>query len=416
MGEYVGDSPFFTGECMSVKVLHVADLHLDTPFKSLGGLSTRLSQQIQQATKQSFERLVDIAIKEKVDAVLIVGDAFNSAQPSVSAQLFFQAQLQRLTNAKIPVVMNFGNHDFYNNGLLIALPEGVSVLGEEVTTVTLLTQTNATLVVSGFSYYQQHITEVNWSQFPQKQSGTYHIGMLHGQMDGGVYAPFTIKRLASYGYDYWALGHIHQRAIVSQHPLVAYSGNIQGLHSNESGEKGGYLVTFNAHNVSLEEVNTASIIWKTECLEIAKNHTLDDVLYQIRRVYERLNTPECLYFVRFEVYYDADVSRDLLEALQQPDILEWGMQAPCYMVALKLNGKEAKKMVLLDDEMSRVWQHLKEKMTEDAIQSSTKALLQHRIIQHYFKDDLCASDYLKNVHEKSVHLIEEALGGDVSED
>ena len=95
--------------------------------------------------------------------------------------------------------------------------------------------------------------------------GSVHIGMLHGSVRGDeahdVYAPFTVGELLAKGYDYWALGHIHKRGLLSEDPPVVYSGNIQGLHRNETGPKGFYEVTIGEGRPVLKFVRSSALIF-----------------------------------------------------------------------------------------------------------------------------------------------------------
>ncbi|MBS4769955.1 DNA repair exonuclease [Carnobacteriaceae bacterium zg-ZUI240] len=407
---------------MSVKVLHIADLHLDTPFKSLKRLSETIFQQIQNATRTSLERLIDRAITEKVDAVLIVGDAFNSVQPDVREQMFLHQQLSRLIEANISVVLSFGNHDYYTGPLLIDVPKGVHVLNEKVSSVELTTQSNETLVVSGFSYYRNHIEQVEWQAFPHKKAHTYHIGMLHGQMGEGGYAPFTIQKLAEFGYDYWALGHIHQRGIISERPLVAYSGNIQGLHSNEVGDKGGYLVHLNPHaQVHLEKVDTAPIVWIKERIELSSDRTFMNVLEQIEALYKthqdsNAQKETSLFLVKLDIYYDENVSKNVLEQLQDDAILEVGSKGLYQLVNIKLIPQVKKASVLLNDDMSTLWETVQESVLFEEMSESMKKLVKNKWIQQYFKEQIENPAFFDAVHQSSVQLVNEMLGGEANED
>ena len=94
-----------------MKFIHFADAHLDSPFRGLSFLPSKEFNQIYQAADQSLTRIVDLALKQNVDLVLIAGDTFDSNTPSPRAQLFFAEQIKRLTDQKIQVVMIFGNHD-----------------------------------------------------------------------------------------------------------------------------------------------------------------------------------------------------------------------------------------------------------------------------------------------------------------
>ena len=56
------------------------------------------------------------------------------------------------------------------------------------------------------------------------------------------YAPCAIEDLINKGYDYWALAHVHQAAVLHEWPHVVFCGNLQGRHIRESGPKGASLV------------------------------------------------------------------------------------------------------------------------------------------------------------------------------
>lgn len=401
---------------MSVTILHLADLHLDTPFKSLTTLSATLSETIKQATKQSFMKLVDIAIDNAVDAVIIAGDIFNSKQPSVSAQLFLREQLLRLVEQHIPVIIGYGNHDFYQGSLLVDLPKEVNVFKDDVTTFSITTKSKERLMVSGFSYYTQHVTTVEWSNFPKKQIGTYHIGMLHGQMEKrGVYAPFTVEQLETFGYDYWALGHIHKRQVISKFPLAAYSGNIQGLHINDSGLKGGYLVRLSStQEPVMTEVNTASIIWEKCYVTIKENSTLTSVLEQMQQKMQQLPKNNGLYFIRMIVTYDENVTKSLLDALVSEDIVKWGQQKPYYLIDVVLEKQATtKKAIVLDDKTrERITALQQANMSSVDILDMTKQVMQHKLVQQFFNDTLQDSSFLDDIYTQSVAKVLEVLGGD----
>lgn len=399
---------------MSVKLLHLADLHLDSPFKSLATISKSLAEHIQQATYQSLEKLVTLSIQRHVDIVVIAGDTFNSEQPSVRAQLFFQSQLKRLIAENITVVMCYGNHDFYNGKLLIRLPEQVYVFPEDVTTFEVTTQTGKTVALSGFSYHTRHISNVNWSNFPKKTKHDVHIGVIHGQMsETGVYAPFMPKYLEHLNYDYWALGHIHQRSIIAKRPLMAYAGCIQGLHINETGEKGGYLVTFDMEKTpQLKVINTASIVWEQLHVTMDANSTLEGVLKQFQEKMHDLPQRNGYYFVRFVVEYNRDVDKKLLDALVSEDIVKWGEQEPYYVIDVKLVSRSEKIPAMLDEHMQSIWQNLQhEGLNDEHLRQALAILRQNKAITMYFEEMLNCSSEIDEMFLQAIEYVKQAVGG-----
>lgn len=240
-------APFLVGVIM--KFLHAADLHLDTPFQGLSGLTPALQEQLVTAPLRALSRLVDLAVAEQVDFVLLVGDLFDQQGQSVQAQASLMTALARLNTAAIPVLLSFGNHDFQADLSRWHFPANVHVFGPQVTTATLTTVAQERVAISGFSYAQRWVTTDPVDDYPVKATGVdYQIGTLHGQIGvaGDHYAPFNVSELLTKHYDYWALGHIHQRQTLNSQPPIVYAGNTQGRHRGETGAKGCLIVNSQA--------------------------------------------------------------------------------------------------------------------------------------------------------------------------
>ena len=260
-----------------MKFIHFADAHLDSPFRGLSFLPSKEFNQIYQAADQSLTRIVDLALAEKVDLVLIAGDTFDSAKPSPRSQLFFAQQIKRLTDAQIQVVMIFGNHDHMRReDLLVNQSPYFKLLGanEAVEKATFKTKDNFDYDVVGFSYLNNHITEDKIPDFSGKEHN-YTFGLMHAQEKEAdsrknVYAPFTVSEVQALNYDYFALGHIHARRNLSEKPWIVYSGNIQGRHINEMGAKGCYLgvIDENTKKTSIEFKTTGPILWQGVQVEL----------------------------------------------------------------------------------------------------------------------------------------------------
>ncbi|WP_338206353.1 DNA repair exonuclease [Lactobacillus juensis] len=262
-----------------MKFIHFADAHLDSPFLGLSFLPSESFKHIQNAPMQSLTKIVDLALKEKVDLVLIAGDTFDSFKPTPSVQIFFAHEIERLVNAQIQVIMIFGNHDHMaKEDLLVAESPYFKLLGngEKVETVSYKTKNGFEYDVSGFSYLANHITDDMAAQFPAK-SNHYTFGIMHAQERAGasaqnVYAPFSLSELQNLNYNYFALGHIHLRQVLSETPLIVYPGNIQGRHINETGPKGCYLGTIDEQTkqTKIHFMRTNSITWSKKELKLTK--------------------------------------------------------------------------------------------------------------------------------------------------
>ncbi|WP_252504100.1 DNA repair exonuclease [Sporosarcina sp. Marseille-Q4943] len=248
----------------TIRFIHTADLHLDSPFKGMTGLPPTRLNELRESTFTAFNRLIDYAVETSPDFLLIVGDIYDGEDRSLRAQRKFQEGMEKLHEAGIPVYITYGNHDHLSgNWTRFELPPNVHEFSGEVEEVS-LTVRGLDVVLHGFSYPNRHVREEMISNYPVASDNySFHIGLLHGSIAGNdthaVYSPFTIGELQSKHYDYWALGHIHLRQQLSEDPPIVYPGNIQGRHRNESGEKGFYEVELSKSGAVLSFVRTSAV-------------------------------------------------------------------------------------------------------------------------------------------------------------
>jgi DNA repair exonuclease SbcCD nuclease subunit len=103
------------------------------------------------------------------------------------------------------------------------------------------------VAIHGRSFPARAVPADFLESYPSARKGWLNIGVLHTSLDGArghdPYAPCSVADLARFGYDYWALGHIHAADIVARDPWVVYPGNIQGRSPRETGAKGAMRVT-----------------------------------------------------------------------------------------------------------------------------------------------------------------------------
>ncbi|MEC7640727.1 MAG: DNA repair exonuclease, partial [Nitrospinota bacterium] len=97
------------------RFIHCSDLHLDTPFSGLVTAHPELKDKLRNSTFQAFQNIVNLALRERVDAVIIAGDIYDAQDKSLQAQLKFRKALNKLASAEIPVFVVAGNHDPLNS-------------------------------------------------------------------------------------------------------------------------------------------------------------------------------------------------------------------------------------------------------------------------------------------------------------
>lgn len=237
-----------------MKLLHAADLHIDSPMRGLARYAGAPVEQMRGATRRAVENLVDLALRKQVAAVLLAGDVYDGTWKDFNTGLFFTDQMARLRDADIPVLMISGNHDAENQMTReLSLPDNVHRFAStEPETVVL---DHLGLAVHGQSFAQRKVTDNLAERYPAARSDLFNVGLLHTALTGrpghGPYAPCTVNQLAAHGYQYWALGHVHKRSIEhTDGAHVVFPGNTQGRDAGETGPKGCTIVTVDGqHNV-----------------------------------------------------------------------------------------------------------------------------------------------------------------------
>lgn len=264
------------------KFLHTADIHLDSPLRGLSRYEGVPVEQVRLATRAALTNLVDVALEEAVAFLVIAGDLFDGAWDDFSTGLHFCGVMRRLKDAGIPVYIAYGNHDADSlQTKRLPLPDNVHVFGTKGPETFIDEATGVAL--HGQSYKTRDPGGDLSAAYPAAVEGRLNIGVLHTALEGGrpphaAYAPCTPSQLASKGYDYWALGHVHTHEIVSADPYIVFPGNLQGRNIRESGPKGASLVS--VENAAITGVAFAAcdaVRWARVAVEVAECAGLQEV-------------------------------------------------------------------------------------------------------------------------------------------
>ncbi|EDE9629287.1 DNA repair exonuclease [Listeria monocytogenes] len=305
-----------------IQFLHMADLHLDSPFIGLSTLPQPLFSAIQESTFQSLERITTVAIKEAVDFVLIAGDIYDSEGQSVRAQARFSKEMKRLEVANIPVFMIHGNHDFIEKHKeKLTLPSNVHVFSEQVEVMSHKTATGVSVNIYGFSYNERHIRSSRVDKYKIQGNADFHIALLHGSEvssseEHDVYAPFRVQEISKKGFDYWALGHIHKRQLLAESPSIYYPGNIQGRNRKESGEKGASIITLSEASTTIDFIGTSPIIWEEAVITLPENSEINAFYRETTKLLESYQGRSHSYFLHIIVKMENKQKIDTNDWLQ----------------------------------------------------------------------------------------------------
>lgn len=269
-----------------MRFVHAADLHLDSPLKGLRAYPGAPVEAMRSATRVALEALVDMTIEERADFLVVAGDLYDGDWKHFGTGLHLGAQMARLREAGIPVLAIRGNHDAASViTKRLRLPDNVHVLDHARPQSVVLEQAGA--VVHGQSFATRAVVENLSGGYPAAVPGLFNVGLLHTSLGGYAqherYAPCAVSELVALGYDYWALGHVHERAVLHERPWVVFAGNLQGRHARECGAKGATVVSVEHGEVGVQHRVLDHVRWARVEVDAAGASDDVDVLERVER-------------------------------------------------------------------------------------------------------------------------------------
>lgn len=265
-----------------MKFVHAADLHLDSPLRGLPAYEGAPVDEVRGATRRALENLVELCVEESAALLVIAGDLYDGDWKDYSTGLFFVQQMARLRDAGVHVAWVRGNHDASSKITRhLNPPENVTELSFSAPETVLYEDCG--VAVHGVGYATAEVRDNLALSYPEPRSGLFNLGLLHTSLDGrpghAPYAPCALDQLRARGYDYWALGHVHAREVLSREPWVVFSGNLQGRHIQEVGPKGATLVTVEGGQVRAAEPRALDVVRWARCeVDIEGAADLDEAL------------------------------------------------------------------------------------------------------------------------------------------
>lgn len=229
---------------MAFRFIHTADLHLDSPMRSLALRDPDLAGLITGATRTALRNIIDLCLSEQVDALLISGDLYDGSQTSMKTARFLAAELARLNDAGIRVFIIRGNHDAESRITReLTLPPCVHLFDGRAG-VEQVDKGPLRIALHGLSFREPKAPTSLLPKYRPPVEDAINIGLMHTSLNGAEghdpYAPCALSDLHASGFDYWALGHIHKRAVYHGAACVVMPGIPQG---RDIGEVDGGSVT-----------------------------------------------------------------------------------------------------------------------------------------------------------------------------
>ncbi|WP_152052778.1 metallophosphoesterase family protein [Tautonia marina] len=291
------------------RFLHTADIHLDSPMVGLERYDGAPIDRLRSSTRRALKRMVELAIEQRVDFVLIAGDLYDGTWRDYNTGLFLRKTLEALIDAKIPVYIIAGNHDAQNKMTRsLSLPEGITMLETDKPETISLPEID--VMIHGQGFATAAVTQDLSVRYPAPVAGCLNIGMLHTCVAGAEgherYAPCSVEGLRAKGYDYWALGHIHVRHNVADDPSIVFPGNLQGRHIRETGPKGCLIVDLEPGQEPRSTFHRLDVMrWEVCDLDASNLERPSDLIglvdQGLRRLLDEEDDPDRLLAVRVRV-------------------------------------------------------------------------------------------------------------------
>ena len=259
----------------TLKILHAADLHLDSAFEALGAAKAALRRSEQ---REMLRRVFAAAQEREVDLVLFAGDVFDYAPVTYAETV---AQLRKcLDNCSAKVFIAPGNHDSYraSSPWAGAFGENVHIFRSESIECVELPELGARIYGCAFT---DAVADAPLRGFcAEKSEGIFNIGVFHGDTASpdSRYGAISAFDVAGSGLDYLALGHIHTATALQKtgETWWSYPGCAEGRGFDECGEKGVYYIELGEGECRAEFIPTCTR--KYEVLEVDASQ---DILPQL---------------------------------------------------------------------------------------------------------------------------------------
>jgi DNA repair exonuclease SbcCD nuclease subunit len=398
-----------------IRILHTADLHLDSPLKSLALKDERLRDQVQTATRTALKRLVQYGIDEDIKALLIAGDLFDGKERSAKTAAFLISEMDRLREAGISVFYVKGNHDAENPVAgAFELPANVHVFdgrGEKVQLA------DEDVWIHGVSFRDKHAPESLLPRYDSPVAGAVNIGLMHTSLSGASghdpYAPCTVSELLDHGFDYWALGHVHKREVHSSQPWIVMPGMPQGRDIGEAGPKSATLLKVDGSRIVIEEVSVAPVEFRLSRCAVSDVADDDDLRRCIRTHLrsEAAATSSDAAILRlslvgqteraWQIRRDADVWEETIKDLAEETGCLWVEQVE---LDVSVGSEESG----TSDAVSELKNIMSELRGEEGFQASAKQELDHLISllppdrrQALVPDEAASAKLLENITDQA---------------
>ena len=263
-----------------IKILHMGDLHLDSPFSSLGVDKSEIRRREFRAT---FTSILYYAREAAVDLVLISGDLFDDGYATAETVELLCKEFAGMPDCRFVIAP--GNHDPYTRGSLYAakkLPKNVYVFSDSILSRFVFEDLNTE--VYGWAFCGDSLLQSPLAGRTADDNGRLHLVCGHCDLSSPLskYAPVTRADVVGFGAHYNGFSHIHKTPEVFREKNVvwSYSGVVEGRSFDECGQGGVNLIeaeTSGDFALTVRRISTARRWYAAENIDVTGAQTLSDV-------------------------------------------------------------------------------------------------------------------------------------------
>ena len=213
-----------------MKFVHIADVHLDTPFKTISdradiGIERRLEQ------REALKKVISYIKENNVEYLFISGDLYDQEYIRESSISFLNDLFKQIPNTNIYIAP--GNHDPYLKNSFYATYAWNNNVKIFTNVVEKVEKDDVNIYGYGFNSFEMNDNQLENINIEDKDK--INILITHGDLNESKYNPIKLNELKEKGFYYVALGHIHKRDDKNN---IVYPGSLISLGFDELGEHG----------------------------------------------------------------------------------------------------------------------------------------------------------------------------------
>ena len=268
-----------------MKFVHIADVHLDTPFKTISdradiGIERRLEQ------REALKKVINYIKENNIEYLFISGDLYDQEYIRESSISFLNDLFKEIPNTNIYIAP--GNHDPYLKNSFYATYAWTDNVKIFTNTVEKVENDEVNIYGYGFNSFEMDNNQLENINIDDEDK--VNILITHGDLNDSKYNPIKLNDLKQKGFDYVALGHIHKR---DDNTNIVYPGSLISLGFDELGEHG--MIVGEIENKELNkkfikvderefveyELDVSNILSEEELIEKINNIKEENKLFKI---------------------------------------------------------------------------------------------------------------------------------------